>query len=187
MKAGAAADRLGNQFGRVREQEVAPGDERAVRGSDVSNGISISVCPQNTLRTPVAGRTPAGWKHHHRGARVRQAVGGNLLAWQVPLAIKSPSSPVCFWNTGMATESTPASAPSVYLLWCGMCGRSEGRSPTEVLEHTRSRCGWPHCCGQVMSYFTAAERPDSGDTTLDKPALPGRGDTALDKPSLPRG
>jgi hypothetical protein len=83
----------------------------------------------------------------------------------------------------MAAEPNPTSARPAYLVWCGVCSRSEGRSAAEVMEHTRT--GWPKCCGQVMAYFTAADRPWTADTALGGPALPGAGDTALDKPALP--
>src|SRR5262249_52922369 len=83
-------------------------------------------------------------------------------------------------GTEVATDPIPA--PPGYLLWCGTCGRSEGRTATEVLGYTRD--GWPKCCNQVMAYFTASARPNATDTSLDKPAL-GSGDTAPDKPALP--
>lgn len=81
----------------------------------------------------------------------------------------------------MTTDPAPESATPAYLLWCGACSRSESRTAAEVLEHTRT--GWPKCCGQVMAYFAAGNRPASGDTAA-KPAL-GSGDTAHDKPALP--
>jgi hypothetical protein len=45
------------------------------------------------------------------------------------------------------------------LLCCGVCGRSEARSPDELLLYAHH--GRPECCERVMSYF--AIPPETAD------------------------
>ena len=54
------------------------------------------------------------------------------------------------------------------LLRCGACRRTTACSPAQLLQYTRR--GWPKCCGEVMTLFTPAARPD--DTSRDVPSLP---------------
>ena len=44
------------------------------------------------------------------------------------------------------------------LVRCFACERSEGVSSDDLQGYMQS--GWPRCCGEVMTYFMEADRPD---------------------------
>ncbi len=54
-------------------------------------------------------------------------------------------------------QSQPANTRRSRLLWCIHCGRTEARSPDDMLLYARH--GWPECCGRVMSYFALPPAP----------------------------
>ena len=53
----------------------------------------------------------------------------------------------------------PAPAGPRRIVRCGTCGRSEVVSPEDLAGYMQ--CGWPRCCGGVMTYFLEGERPDA--------------------------
>ena len=67
----------------------------------------------------------------------------------------------------MALEKVAAQDVGHRLLRCFVCGRTEEKTPTELLNYCQST--WPRCCGEVMAYCTQAHpvfRP-SADTVPD--------------------
>lgn len=60
--------------------------------------------------------------------------------------------------------------PGKKLVRCDVCGSNVECSVEDLLRFTQS--GWPKCCGAVMTFYTAADPPDSDGTRRDTPPRP---------------
>jgi hypothetical protein len=61
---------------------------------------------------------------------------------------------------------TPETAARlVGILRCHHCHRSVDRTAAELLTHTRD--GWPKCCGEVMTLYTATSKPTADPSPTD--------------------
>jgi hypothetical protein len=65
----------------------------------------------------------------------------------------------------VSRKSDPVTSRVTHLVRCAPCGRTIECAPTDALRYTRE--GWPKCCGQVMTLFTAAAKPDADDTKVE--------------------
>jgi hypothetical protein len=55
------------------------------------------------------------------------------------------------------------------ILRCFACGRSIDCSRTDMLRYAVS--GWPRCCGEVLTLYTATEKPAGNGASPDDTRL----------------